>query len=77
MMDAIFGEGWSRIVCKAAGKTTVYILICKSCKVNPLPLITIDFGMCNIFAVLNSYDCNRCNHDFSVPLKTCDGQIES
>jgi len=34
----------------------VYILICKSCKVNPLPLMTIDIGMCNIYPLPNCYD---------------------
>jgi hypothetical protein len=32
---------------------------------------------CNTFQVPNCHDSNRCNHDFPVPSKTCDGQIES
>ena len=37
----------------------------------------IEFGMCNILAGSNCHDSNRCNHDFSIPLKTFDVQNES
>ncbi len=60
-LNRIQGEYWSH----------------KSWKVNRLSSITIVFGKCNIYAVSNCSDSNRCNHDFSVTSKTFDVQIES